>query len=100
MIYRLVEPGMVHVFCLLGAYLHNTLTTNTTRSPYILARQIESIMAIKESNAKVIVFSIILPTFATSIYLLRLRARLIRKHPFKSDDYHILVSLVRDSNPR
>lgn len=53
-------------------------------------------MAIQESKGKVIALSVVLPAFATSVCLLRLRARFSRKHPFKLDDYLILLSLVRD----
>ena len=52
-------------------------------------------MAIKESKGKVIALSVVLPAFATGFCLLRLRARLSRKHQFKTDDYLILLSLVR-----
>lgn len=51
-------------------------------------------MAIKESKGKVIALSVVLPAFATAFCLLRLRARLSRKHQFKADDYFILLSLV------
>lgn len=54
-------------------------------------------MAIKESKAKVITLSVVLPAFATTLCLLRLRARSSRKHPLKEDDYFILLSLVRTS---
>lgn len=52
-------------------------------------------MAIKESKGKVIALSVVLPAFATGFCLLRLRARFSRKHLFKTDDYLILLSLVR-----
>ncbi|CAF9908946.1 hypothetical protein IMSHALPRED_007544 [Imshaugia aleurites] len=51
-------------------------------------------MAIKESKAKVITLSVVLPAFATTLCLLRLRARSSRKHPLKEDDYFILLSLI------
>ena len=54
-------------------------------------------MAIKESKGKVIALSVVLPAFATGLVLLRVRARLSRKHPYKLDDYLILLSLVGPS---
>lgn len=51
-------------------------------------------MAIQESKGKVIALSVVLPAFATSVCLLRLRARFRRKYPFKLDDYLILVSPI------
>ena len=52
-------------------------------------------MAIQESKGKVISLSVVLPTFATSMVLLRVRARRSRAHPFKIDDYFILFALVK-----